>query len=324
MAKYSKRKILKATIAWGLTSLAVAGMLTSCNYMTDEALDYINANPIFAIEKVDEQLEYWGGDSRYVEQSYNKFLFKNNSIYDHFYVGERPAKVAYSAAISEAERENYNHVFEYLNSVFEVVNPKYKFEIVEGKNNCDIYIDEDFVSDTIGAYVNPKQDSLHTSQVESANIFMNTNIEASDTYRRYMLLHEMMHVLFGSSDVDIYQSQTFSVYNYPDVSFMARKVEEARVVEEIEEGKYTGNCAFETTAEKNGFVQFLPTDLSTLIALYGDMSNPENVESYKVLLNEHLQQSYKLYGDYQPYYEKGFTIPTPSQSTELGGDEKEQ
>ena len=66
MAKIGKKKILKATIAWGLTVFAVAGMMTSCNYMTDEALDYINANPTFAIEKVDEQLEYWGGDSRYV------------------------------------------------------------------------------------------------------------------------------------------------------------------------------------------------------------------------------------------------------------------
>lgn len=323
MAKIGKKKILKATIAWGLTVFAVAGMMTSCNYMTDEALDYINANPTFAIEKVDEQLEYWGGDSRYVEQSYNKFLFKDNTIYDHFNVGERPARVAYSDVMTEQERENYNHVFEYLNSVFEVVNPKYKFEIVEGKGNCDIYIDKDSVSEDIGAYVKPKQDSLHTSQVESANIFMNTNIEASDTYRRYMLLHEMMHVLFGSPDVNIYQSKTFSVYNSPDVAFMARKVEEAKVVEEIEEGKYTGDCAFQTTDEKNGFVQFLPTDLSTLIALYGDMTNPENVENYKVLLQDHLQQSYKIYGDFQPYYEKGFEIPTPSQSTELDGSEKE-
>lgn len=331
MAKYTTKRNLGAKIAWGLTVLGLAGVAVGgVSYARNEALDYMDENKIFDVEKVDSQLDYWGGDDRYVDNSYNKFTFKKNSIYDHFNVGDRAVKVVYAANVSEAERQNYNHVFDYLNKIFEVINPKYKFEITEGyQANSDIFISNEPVSSTnggpeIGAYVRPQADFLHSSKVTSADIVMNSNVDACDTYKRYMLLHEMMHVLFGSLDVNENESQTFSVYNSGDVGFLYKKVESAKVVEKLREGEYKGDCAFETTAEKNSYVAFLPTDLSTLIALYGDMSVPENVENYKVLLQEHLQQSYKLFGDNQPYYESGFEIPTSSSNTVLEGEQEDQ
>ena len=331
MAKYTTKRSLGAKIAWGLTVLGIAGAAVGgVSYARNEALDYMDENKIFDVEKVDSQLDYWGGDDRYVDNSYNKFTFKSNSIYDHFNVGDRPVKVAYAANISESERQNYNHVFEYLNEIFEVINPKYKFEIVDTyQSNSDIFISNEPVSSTsggpeIGAYVRPQAHFLHSSKVTRADIVMNSNVEACDTYKRYMLLHEMMHVLFGSLDVNENESQTFSVYNSGDVGFLYKKVESAKVAEKLGEEEYKGDCAFQTIAEKNSYVAFLPTDLSTVIALYGDMSVPGNVENYKVLLQEHLQQSYKLFGDNQPYYENGFEIPTPSVNVELENDDKGQ
>ncbi|MBO5885072.1 MAG: hypothetical protein J6Q51_04675, partial [Clostridia bacterium] len=77
-----------------------------------------------------------------------------------------------------------------------------------------------------------------------------------------------------------------------------------------------------TLEEKNSFVSMLPTDVSTLVALYGDSSTSENRKAYIDLLKEVLATNKKIFDiDYsqfgslssrvteQPYYEDGFVLP---------------
>ena len=76
-----------------------------------------------------------------------------------------------------------------------------------------------------------------------------------------------------------------------------------------------------TLEEKNSFVSMLPTDVSTLISIYGDSSKIENRIAYIDLLQETLAKNKKVfdinYSQFglnattieQAYYEEGFELP---------------
>ena len=303
--KYSRLKTLVPTAICVSTLIA----LTTFTGCTDEiyaesrkkAQEYFSQNQTFDIKKVDSMIDYWGGDSRYVKQSFNPNTYQYNKIYNHFKnkKGE-PIVVHYSNSISIDQQVQFDYVFKYLNDVFEVVNPNYTFIAQSGtSSNCDIYIeftDIDKVINTnqeVLACTKVNYDSFNNSQISSAEIYCDKNIDVSNSYKRLALVHEMMHVLYGSGDVNENLSQTFSIYNYGDVSYMSYVIDRSK-----------------NTELQESYVFMTPTDLSSLISLYGDNTKTENKLAYLELLNNTLTSCSEVFGPRQPYYEKGYNLPT--------------
>ena len=227
MAKFSCKKHLVLALA---AAIGFGGVYAYADY---DMYNYTNENQLFDQEKIDEDLEFYGGDERYIASS-KDLLNRDTSLYNHFNIeANRPVKIGFSSDITENEREQFTHTINYIDSVFKVINPEYSFEIVnEPSYKCDIYIDKKPLEKHIGAYVNLKKDIFNKNQVVGGNIHFNSTLESSNTQLRFFLAHEFMHIFFGSGDIDFTQSRTFSLYNYDDIGYINYIVENAHPTQE--------------------------------------------------------------------------------------------
>ena len=302
------RLIRDMIIALSCSSIIVASTLTNCSMVSEKVKKYFDENRIFDIQKVDKMLELWGGDERYVDSRLIPGTSQRNEIYNHFKNKKgQPIVVQYSPSLSDEDINQFNYCFDYFNKIFKVINSDYSF-ITEktSDESCDIYVGYNNLHDSkVIAITKPIYNETHSSQIKQADIIFNTHLgrEISKSYKRHCMMHELMHAMLGSDDVDESQSQTFSLYNYMDVAFMSSQVDA---------------CSEE---HKESFVTLLPTDLSTFISLYGDDISIEKKLSYVDLLNSTLENCYEIFGYRQPYYEEDFEIPTRQNIEELENSE---
>lgn len=312
--KISKKYRVKKNISnfFKTTFLLVAASLPTVGFMSygkNKSLKYEQNNFIFENNKVNADIDYFGGDSRYVSNIYNFFYFGQNNLYNHFNLGEnRPIKVGFSEKITNEQKEQFDYCFNYLNQIFEIINPKYSFELKDcnQEKECDIFVDFQNIEQrnglNIGAHVNWKKNYFTNSCISSAKITFNSSLKLSNTQLRFYMLHEMMHILLGSSDINEKESETFSIYNYGDVAFIISQIENAYSSKaEIPTNGLIIHRPILTKEEKNSYVFLTPVDLATLIALYGDSSKAENKIKYIELLNKTESELTTLFGN-QPFY----------------------
>ena len=358
MSKFrKKRKLMLALVG----AISFSGSLAGCQY-NDAYAEYLENPAVFVFEeqKVMNDIEYYGGDERYVENedSFQDLFVKNDvELMNHFNTGkEGPIKVGYATNVSDEQAVQFDYTFKHLNDVFAVINPNYKFETGRFyESESDIFVEfepmgrntgSDGMYTTVGAYVDWKFDKDIDEVVRGATIRFNSSLDLAEPQLRYYMLHEMMHVLYGSKDVDWNKSPTFSVYNYCDVDFIIRQISNAyeskedyenNVIKSLggnwstlfdihdKDGNAIGRVFLPvmTREEKLSFVSLLPTDASTLVALYGDSSKEENRQAYLKLLHNILDTNKEVFDiDYtehtgyqdrnvteQPYYEDGYTLP---------------
>ena len=298
---------IKKAMALSLCSITVLFSSLGITYgtFTHKAKEYIKNNPSFNQTKVVQQVDYWGGDLRYIDSNYNDWLMTTSPLSTHFYVGDRPIQVGYSKNVPENKKAEFDKTFDYFNKIFEVINPKYKFITnYNSKANCDIFLEFAILDDKVGAQVKTKPDDINPSKLESAHIWMNSTYMDNNTTLRFYLAHEMMHVLMGAHDVNEYQSQTFSVFNSGDVGFLCSKIDSAKIPTRPEQ---VNTQNYLTQEQKDSYITLLPTDVSTLIAIYGNPT-AENSEKYLQLLTDTYQSCKNFFGD-QPYYKKGYSLP---------------
>lgn len=255
---------------------------------------YEHNNSLFHADKVYANLELYGGDSRYVERNYNKMFFGENNLVNHFNSKDNSnIRVGFSTNLDEGQKLEFTKVINYYNELFEIINPNYKLNIIDNVDDissCDVLIRETPLDNASGNF-RSRYNRINRSQLSSGTISIDDE-DQSPTMQRFVLAHELMHLFYGSSDIDYTQSTTFSVYNYNDVGFMIDQIE----------NNYS--------SEKDSFISLTPIDVSTLIAIYGDSSNPENVKKYIDLLNTTLKNCSRVFGEYQPYYEVDFSLPS--------------
>lgn len=293
--KYSRKQkikgfIKKTAIGFLVKSIAFAPFaITYGSYKI-----YEKNNELFHANKVYADLELYGGDSRYVERNYNNLLFGENNLVNHFNAKDNSnIKIGFSSSLDDGQKLQFTKVINYYNELFEIINPSYKLNIIGTVDNsldCDVFITEaslEKVNGNFSASFHP----INDSQISTGIINIDDE-QQSPTMQRYVLAHELMHLFYGSHDVDYTQSNTFSVYNYNDVGFMIYHIEN------------------NFSSEKDSFVSLTPVDVSTLIAIYGDSSDPENVKKYLNLLHETMNNCSRVFGEYQPYYEVDFSLPS--------------
>ncbi len=350
-----KKKLLSTLLLIATTSAIATGAIYTAN--TVNTINNFQENPsnkIFERAKIERDLEYYGGDDRYIDSNFNLFniLSKNKTEYCNHLDTKNNSSIIVGydkTTVSKDVATQFNYTIEHINYLFNIINPSYKF--ISGyydEKQSDIFVSfkeiplKIFKSNTsnVASYVDWDFDSKNTSVLKSAKIFFNCKKQFVTPQLRYYLLHEMMHVLYGSPDVDYTKSLTFSVYNYCDLDYIVKQIAWAyESVEDYKNNKLTpldknilpyanGSNMLKpflpllTLEEKNSFVSLLPTDLSTLISIYGDSSKIENKKAYIELLQETLEKNKKIFDiDYsqfglswqapieQAYYEDDFELP---------------
>lgn len=308
----------KFTLKGALKTVGILSLILSppAVYATTNRIlldNYNNSNYTYDVDNVDKYIDYYGGDSRYLNNSFNPHILGKNELYTHFSPKhDGPIKVVVSDKFDANYVKQIQLSFDHINQIFKTINPAYHFEVTTGnaEQESDIYIrySTKLPENVGGRIMERKKDGNNTSRIVSSEIAINQNIEISDAYKRYIVLHEMLHVLLGNYDINEQESETFSVFNYGDIGFMQRHINGARVEgEKYEGGWYTATL---TQEQKDNFVSYTPVDVSTLISVYGDSTTKENRAKYIELLNQVYDNNVEVFGKYQPYYEAGFTLPT--------------
>ena len=301
------RLVLTIKTALAFSSLFISGCRIVGNYNIEK---YNQSHEIFASQKVLNDIDYYGGDTDLLQKNFNIVNLQRNKLYNH--LESKNAKnivVGYSSNFTKQQIQDFDYVFDYLNNVFDIVNPDYHFVTgVLGKDvdSCDIKIRSKKLSNLIAAETLVLYSQPNNMSANKPVITFNNNVSTNDSLIRYLLLHEMMHILFGSSDMEQLEDDTYSLYNYQNLLDIASYTHSLETKESAPSW-YEG--PFVTEEVKNSFVTFMPKDLSTLIALYGDSSKEENRIKYIKLLNETYDKCNYLFGELK-YYENNFNIPT--------------
>ena len=352
--------LASAIVIGGTGAVANQGVKQMNAYAQEES------NLLFEQDKVNQDMIFYGGDEGYLKMKGNvlrPFTEDKVKLYNHFNTGKKgPIKVGYDYTVNDEQIKQFQYTFDHLNDVFEVVNKNYQFSTGRfTEEESDIWVD--FTSlmppsghdgTIIGAYVDWNFDAFNNSTIRSAKIHFNNSVNFATPELRYFMLHEMQHILFGSLDLDPFKQEGFSTYSAFDMNFIIRQISCAyESVEDYKNGVIKnigghwknlleitdkdGNpigrpyLPLMTREEKNSFVSLLPIDASTIVALYGDSSKPENKQAYLKLLNDILEKNRKVFDiDHsvyyehstkytsQPYYDDDYTLPKPEDEEGLG------
>lgn len=300
--RINKKSLGKLIVCGSLTLTTITG--AGCSIYATES-EYLSRYPIFGTQKVKDNLAYWGGDERYITQ-YNGDDYQTSDLVYHFTALNRPITVGIYKSFDENYKQQFKYVFDYLNDIFAVINPDYKFEISSKFIDlCDIRITpaclhEDDKS-IVAMATKPYTEDLSLYNIESADIKVNVKYKFSDAELRMILMHEMMHVLLCSRDINEHESQTTSLYNYNDIYCICRDIEANDSV-------------------PKDWVSLMPVDLSTFISLYGDSSTIENRTAYRTLIDKTLNECRSYLGD-QFWYKEGFTLPSPEEEVSSASNE---
>ena len=178
--------------------------------------------PKFYSKRVDEGISFYGANEKYLRKDnlnlgYVKFVPKDT---EHI-------KVGVSDAFTGEQKQQFAHVYDYLNKTFNVINPKYKFEmmVASDSSNCDIFIDKmDIEENTTAAQTQNKYSFFDSHRINKNVIYFNSEGNYSNAELRVYLAHEMMHALTGASDVGFNKDLPVSVFEYHSANAMARNL----------------------------------------------------------------------------------------------------
>ena len=319
--KKSTGKLRKA-VAVALLGLTMVGGGVFYSTANAKVNEYAKAYPNYQKTEVERNLDFYGGDARYININKNLFSIGIDKLYTHLdNYGDGAIIIGYEDDISENYRKQFQYTFDYINDVFETVNPDVKLEVADvSKNDSDIFIELANLKNDVGMQVKWDVDPINRSQIVGGIIKVNKNVKLSDTQLRFYMLHEIYHILTGSNDVNEKESPTFSIFNYEDVGFINEMIEHAYLSKEEKYAATDWSMDYPIMSEedKKSFVTLLPTDLGTLIALYGDSSKEENKDSYIVLMLTTVDKCIEVFGKHQPYFANKGTLENLKASLKNG------
>ena len=249
---------------------------------------------------ISSNMNYYGASKYYVGKSlfnlgYVKFTPKNKGN----------VRVVVTDKIDDRYYEQFKIYYDYLNSIFEVINPKYHFELSRGDSNYDILIDSaSFSQDSrfsnessSTAAINKNTMShLELSNVSKSYICFNSDMDLPNARVRYFLAHEMMHALLGSLDVGLGKDLPATVFGYSSATRLTYYLSNYNELDNDEENQKI----------RDEFMAYFPYDLSAIISVYAKKGNREECTK---LLNETLEQCKKVFGDDLKYFPDGYQLP---------------
>ena len=137
--KYEKKFSVKKKLLGAILSVVVTSAVVTGAIYTGKTVSEINnfqqdpSNKIFEKVKVEEALDYYGGDDRYIDSNLNlfNFLTKNKTEYcNHLDTNNNSSIiVGYDkATISKDVATQFNYTINHINHLFSIINPNYNFK----------------------------------------------------------------------------------------------------------------------------------------------------------------------------------------------------
>ena len=199
-------------------------------------------------------------------------------------------------------------VFDYVNSMFDVINNDYHFELTREEGDSDITIvSKQIVSSgpygKVVATTNKDLSLFDIHRVVKSSIAFDKDTPISDLQFRFYLAHELMHTILCCYDVGRAKDGPLSLLSYYYINKIIYRV--------------NGLTAYDDFGKnldlRENFIAYTPYDLSAFIALYG---KKENKEACLKLLNDTLNKYKELFGDEVNYFLSDYSLPS------LDGEEK--
>ncbi len=262
---------------------------------------YNVVTPKLDTPRIEYSLKYYGGNSDYLGKDMFDYGYRKFSPLD-----TKNIKVGLSNNVTDSQKQQFEYFYNYLNKVFNVVNPNYHFNLcdVSDPSKCDVFIDfksfkgNDACPKNAAAVTYNQDYLLDLHKINKSTIYFNSDMDLSDVQLRFFLAHEMMHTLTGSKDVGMGTNLPATLFGY-DCS--------NRVVDYI--STYHEYDAEFNQKVKDEFISYMPYDLSAIISLYGNIKDETNKNNCTELLHKTLELCKKIYGDEVDYYPEGYVLP---------------
>lgn len=296
--KFKKIKIIGSALLLGITAISSTYFTTSLTQELGSKME---------TQEVNEALEYYGGVNQYLKQggllgTYTKFETENtNNI-----------RVGLDNSVNDINESQISLCINYLNEIFNVINPNYHFNIVrvENEKDCDILIQigDNFEKGIVGYATDRKNYNIFEHFKNNfSRIVLNKAINDKYEYTRIVLLHELMHVILLSDDLTYneaeeynHSSVPFSVLSYTyyykmmNIGYCPEDYNEDLVVDDNLKNYL-----------QNEFVSYTPFDIAAFAARYGDFTNEENKKNCTKLIVDTYKNCKKIFGDNFNYFLSG-------------------
>lgn len=258
--------------------------------------------PMIQSNQINIALNYYGANSNYLGKSFMSVGYRKFCPKDTKHI-----KVGYSSNITDEQLQQFNYYYDYLNSVFEIINPNYHFETGKSDklNDCDIYVEftpfskMGKIGDKIVAFVDYKEAILDYNKIKKDIIYFDSEKDFSKAELRFYMAHEMLHALTGNEDIGLGTDLPMTVFGYKSLNEIIYNVENYRNYKSYEENKEI----------QDEFITYMPYDLSALISLYGNIKDEQNRNNCISLLKDTLKTCQEVLYDEGKYFEDEYILP---------------
>ena len=237
--------------------------------------------------KVDEALEYYGGIKNYLGAGlfgpYKKFVTNDTK---HIVIG-------HDKSVSDEMAVEFQYCYDYINNMFEIINPNYQFEVknVNNSKDCDIYVSfsnfektyPDLNKTVVALTKNRYLKNFFTYyEVDHADIVFNTKYEYNNTLMRITMMHEMMHAILLNLDLTYNKNNKYNHYTVPYSVLSYIDMVHMQINLQYPQGEN-----YKRKDElKNRFVTYTPFDIAAFAARYGDYNDVQNKKDCtKLIIN---------------------------------------
>lgn len=254
--------------------------------------------------QVDKAVDFYGGADVY----FGKSIF---GPYVEFKTSDtKNIKFGVDKSTDEKTKQQLNFCIDYINSVFDVINPNYHLNTVDVDNNkdCDIYFSvsnfaidyPNILSNTMAITKNRKSDNIFDLyNYKHADIYYNTKY-LENAYIRCTMLHEIvMHCLLGNNDLSYDETQQYHHYNVPfsvlSYKHSTNMILTLKYYELYNKGEKKDKEYLEYL--QNEFTTIAPFDVIALASRYGNLNDERNKKDCVKLIIDTYRKCYEVFGE---------------------------
>lgn len=291
--KPSKLKIAKKHTIRTLATLATGFGILFAHHGVEYKINKAQS------EKINLALDFYGGADRYLNDyfwgTYIKFAPYNT----------KDIKVGVDSSVPEKTKKEIVYCVDYINDMFAVINPNYHFKVIDANTikNCNIYVSFDNLAERFDSSFAIAR--AVTTNVELRNIFncidyakaeivFNSKMNKESCYDRMTFLHEMMHALLLTDDLQYGWAEKYTQYSVP-FSLMSYSNYEQITVTLDRYNKYEDENLNKQV--KDTFVGYTPFDLAAFASRYGDIENEQNRIDCTNLIIDAYQKYKEVFGE---------------------------
>lgn len=289
---FSPKKVLKKAIRCSLVGVTIAGAVFSAHQGFSAAA--IHNTNYKTTAQITEDGALFGNDLQ---------IAKFQTFFSEFqrlkHNGDEPIYIHVGNSYNKTEKQVIEEIFDYYQSLFNTINPNYKFEFVDNLTLASKYAQGKTT-------INISKSAV--SEADGACIRIPALLDPNFTSSAQILVHPRNYILENENSVDNDRVRNFygvmfeeitHAFGFGDVYYDNKKPK----IWEVGLNNTT-NVIFENTVMNNtlsnSLVELYPQDLRILVALYGQTRDKDGnllqnkVEEYENLIDRYSTHFYEV------------------------------